>query len=464
MTARRTFPLVAGSRLVLILGFGGLLLLLTMAGIDGIRTLRQIQNANEAIREDFLLHTRLLERIRGDVYTSGTYVRDYLLEPEAGRAEGHRFSLLETRRDMDAALAQYRAILGGPESATFEALTRNLAEYWAVLDPVFQWTAAERRQKGYFFLRDEVFRRRQSMLGLADQIGGINESQMNSGKQKVEATFYAARRRLLATIGLSIGLGLLLAYLTVRGTLRLESRAERHLQEISGARTELKQLSARLVEAQENERRAISRELHDEVGQSLTGVLVELANLSMLIRTADPQAQAKAGEIKRLVEDSIRVVRDMALLLRPSMLDDLGLVPALEWQAREVSKRSGLWVKVDAEGVPEDLPEEHKTCVYRVVQEALHNIVQHAAARNAWIQMRRESTRLRLSIEDDGRGFEPLRQRGMGLLGITERVTHLGGTFSMESRPGQGSILRIELPAPSAAHQPTAQDAPKATA
>jgi signal transduction histidine kinase len=260
-----------------------------------------------------------------------------------------------------------------------------------------------------------------------------------------------ARRRLLATIGLSIGLGLLLASFTIGRILRLESRAERHFAEISGTRTELKRLSASLVEAQENERRAISRELHDEVGQSLTGVLVELANLTTLIRTADPQAPAKAGEIKRLVEDSIRVVRNMALLLRPSMLDDLGLIPALEWQAREVSKRGGIWVKVVAEDVSENLPEEHKTCVYRVVQEALHNIVQHAGARNAEIAVRQERSRLRLTIEDDGRGFDPRRQRGMGLLGMHERITHLDGAFAVDSQPGKGTVLRIDLPLPQSA-------------
>ena len=108
---RRTGAQVANSRLVLVAGFGGLLLLMAFAGLDGIQALRQIQTSNDSIREDFLLRTRLLERIRGDVYVSGTYVRDYLLEPESGKAEGHRYSLLETRNDMDAALASYRALL-----------------------------------------------------------------------------------------------------------------------------------------------------------------------------------------------------------------------------------------------------------------------------------------------------------------------------------------------------------------
>jgi signal transduction histidine kinase len=132
------------------------------------------------------------------------------------------------------------------------------------------------------------------------------------------------------------------------------------------------------------------------------------------------------------------------------MLDDLGLVPALEWQAREVSKGWGVWVEVDACSVPEDLPEEHKTCIYRVVQEALHNIVQHAGARKVKVIVRQEQDRLSLAIEDDGRGFDTARQKGMGLVGMEERVRHLGGTFDVHSRPGSGTVLDVSLPLPAA--------------
>ena len=441
------------SRLFLAAGFGGLLLLMTFAGIDGLQTLQQIETSNDSIREDFQLRTRVLERIRGDVYVSGTYVRDYLLEPESGKAEGHRDSLLETRNDMDDALKRYRGLLNAQEAGPLQELTNVLAAYWKVLEPVFQWTTEERQQKGYLFLRDEVFPRRQSMLGIADQIRDINESQLNEGKRKVAQIFARLRRRLIATIGLTVGLGLVLAGFTIRKILALESETARNYKEISDARAELKQLSARLVEAQEDERRSISRELHDEVGQALTGVLVEMANLSTLIRNRDVDGvTAKAAELKKLIENSISVVRNMALLLRPSMLDDLGLVPALEWQAREVSKRSGVWVNVEAEGVSEGLPEEHKTCVYRIVQESLHNCVQHADARKVKIEVRQQADRLLLSVQDDGKGFRVERERGMGLLGMQERVGHLGGQLSVESTPGRGTMLRVTLPLAAAAH------------
>ncbi|HTS31876.1 MAG TPA: ATP-binding protein [Bryobacteraceae bacterium] len=438
-------PLVT-SRLALMAGFGGLLLLMAFAGFDGIQAFEQIQTSNDAIRADFLLRTRVLERIRADVYVSGTYVRDYLLEPESGKAEGHRYTLLETRADMDAALEQYHALLNAQETEPFQVLTRELAAYWRVLEPVFGWTTDQRRRDGYAFLRDEVFPRRQTMLGIAGQIGAINESQLNAGKEKVETIFRQSRRRLTVTIGLTIGLGLLLAAFSTRKIVRLETETAERYREISDARAELKQLSARLVEAQEEERRSISRELHDEIGQSLTGVLLEMANLSTLIRTRNTEAiAAKAAEIKKLVENSIRVVRDMALLLRPSMLDDLGLVPALQWQAREVSRRNGLWVKVAAGEVSEELPEEHKTCIYRIVQEALHNIVKHADAREVKITVRQEPDRLLLSIDDDGKGFHA-QEKGMGILGMQERVSYLGGAFAVDSEPGRGTHLTVTLP------------------
>jgi len=445
----RNGSLATGSRVVLLAGFGGLLVLMAFAEFDGIRALRLIQRSNDEIREDFLRRNRLLERIRTDVYVSGTYVRDYLLEPEAGRAEGHRYSLRETRSDMDRALAEYRGLLKAGEIAPFQSLTRALDDYWKVLDPVFDWPPQVRQRQGYSFLRDEVFPRRQAMLGIADQIGSLNEAQLDQGRLQVELIFAEFEKRSRIAIAVTVGLGLVLAAFSIRRILNLEKHMGAQMSEISAARAELRQLSARLLEAQEEERRSISRELHDEVGQSLTGVLVEMANLSTLIRTRDFEAlPAKAAEIKKLLEGSISVVRNMALLLRPSMLDDLGLAPALQWQAREVSKRSGLRVGVEAAGVPEDLPEEYKTCIYRVTQEALHNCVQHAAASNVIVTVRLEGDRLRLTVEDDGKGFDPARDKGMGLLGVHERVSRLGGTFTVVSEPGGGAVLRVDLPLP----------------
>jgi signal transduction histidine kinase len=210
---------------------------------------------------------------------------------------------------------------------------------------------------------------------------------------------------------------------------------------------ELKELSARLVQAQEDERRSLSRELHDEVGQALSAVLVELRNLStgLAIRSED-QSLRHVETIKGLVEGTVRVVRNMALLLRPSMLDDLGLVPALKWQARECSKSTSMDVSVNAPLDSEDLPDEYKTCIYRVVQEALHNCARHSRATVVRIRVEQERDRLLLNIEDDGQGFDVQHTKGLGLLGMQERVSRLGGKFDVQSEPGRGTRLSVELP------------------
>jgi signal transduction histidine kinase len=201
------------------------------------------------------------------------------------------------------------------------------------------------------------------------------------------------------------------------------------------------------VQAQENERRAISRELHDEVGQSLSALLVGLSNLSAAIpASAAGELASHVTGIRDLAQNCVQVVRNMALLLRPSMLDDLGLTPALEWQAREVSRNHGIRVNVVAEGVSDDLPEDRKTCIYRVVQEALHNCVRHSGASTVRITVTQGLDEVQVLVQDDGRGFRPERERGLGLVGIEERVTHLGGTLRIDSHAGRGTLLAITLP------------------
>jgi signal transduction histidine kinase len=128
------------------------------------------------------------------------------------------------------------------------------------------------------------------------------------------------------------------------------------------------------------------------------------------------------------------------------MLDDLGLIPALEWQAREASRQTGLRVDVAAAGVTAELPEEYKTCIYRLVQEALHNVTKHAAAGSVRIVAQQELGHLLLSIQDDGKGFDVRRTRGLGLLGMEERVAHLGGTLQLKSEPGSGTLISVALP------------------
>jgi len=128
------------------------------------------------------------------------------------------------------------------------------------------------------------------------------------------------------------------------------------------------------------------------------------------------------------------------------MLDDLGLIPALKWQARECAKRTSMNVSVATELDSDDLPDEYKTCVYRVVQEALHNCARHSHATSVRIRVEQKPGQLTLVIQDDGQGFDVGQMKGLGLVGIQERVTRLGGKSTVHSKPGRGTILSVKLP------------------
>ncbi len=434
------------SRLALLVGFGGLLLIMALAGIDALGVFQQFRHNDEQIRGRYLSQNHVLNDIRSDVYLSGTYVRDYLLEPDPVRAEVYRTSLEDVRKHMESALEFYGRQTSPTESQHYSALRAELLDYWGILAPIFHWSPAEMRRSGYAFLRDEVFPRRQNMLALADRIAAINEQQLTLGNNQVVSLLLRFQTRELVTLVVALALGFAMASFSTRRILKLENQARLRYEEVADARSQLKDLSARLVQAQESERRALSRELHDEVGQSLSAVLVELRNLSagLGVRSAD-QSRSHVETVKSLVESAVRVVRNMALLLRPSMLDDLGLIPALKWQARECAKRTGMSVSVATELESDDLPDEYKTCIYRVVQEALHNCERHSRATTIHIRVEKTPDRLRLIIQDDGQGFDVRHTKGVGLVGIQERVARLGGKASIHSKTGAGTVLSVEL-------------------
>lgn len=435
------------TRAFLLLGFGGLLLLLAFMGLNTLSMLGRIQARSASIRSDYVNRDRILDQLRSDIYLSGTYVRDLLLEPDPARADLHRKELDATRSRVDAMAAAYDRILRPEERVPFKKFTGEVRAYFDSLRPALQWNASERRQYGYAFMQNSLLPRRMTIVRLSDQISNVNEKQMQAGNRQMKDLFARFRSALLVLLIITCLGGLLLAAGSIYRILKLERETALRFDEIVQARGALRDLSARLVEVQESERRALSRELHDEVGQSLSALLLGIANLAATLSPdANSAALAELQNIRRLTERTVAVVRDMSLLLRPSMLDDLGLVPALQWQAREVSRTQNLSVQVYADSVPDELSDEQKTCIYRVVQEALHNIKRHAQAKYVEIRLTRREESLLLTIHDDGRGFVPEQERGVGLLGMEERVLHLEGSFQLESRPGRGTLIRAELP------------------
>jgi signal transduction histidine kinase len=434
------------SRVVLWVGFGSLIALMVLIAYSASHALDRIEATNAEIRQGFLQRDELLNRLRSELYRSGIDLRDYLMHGDPERAEQRRAEIDATQREMSASIRQYRQGLGREEAGPVDELQRDLDGYFSVVSPALQWDAATRTARGDDFLRTEIFPRRQQMLRLAERMRQLDSRQLGAGVQRVAGVFNEFRREIFVIAAIVILFGLGLAVLSIGRVESLERETADRYRDVEHAREELHRLSARLVAAQEEERRNLSRELHDEVGQSMSALLVELSNLASALPPNHPELHEHLQRVKRLAEANVGVVRNMALLLRPSMLDDLGLAPALKWQAREVARRTGMKVRVDAEDVPEDLPDEYRTCIYRVVQEALHNATRHAHAAHVRVAVRKDGERILVTIEDDGRGFHTGQEKGMGILGMEERVRNLGGKLEIDSRPGEGAAISIVLP------------------
>jgi signal transduction histidine kinase len=446
------------TRMALALGFGLLLTLLVLSGVNAVHVISELQTRNEFTLGEFLGRETKLDDLRSEIYLSGTYVRDYLLEPDPARAEANRQELTEIRGQIQSMLALTTAPSGPAGQAIHQALQKEIQDYWRMLDPVLAWSPERRHRDGFRFLHDEVLPRRSSMLGIADTIRSLNQGQLVDRDHQIFQMFSGLRSRLIAAVIAMFLCGLALAFATALHILRLEGRTMEHLKEVTGARQELRNLSARLLETQENERKNISRELHDAVGQSMSAVQFELHDLNVALAAYPERLRARVDRIRELVEGSVAMVRNMALLLRPSMLDDLGLAAALEWQANQISRSTGVRIHIDADSLPSDLPEEHKICVFRIVQEALNNVCRHARASSVEIGTSAADGELAVSIRDDGRGFVASRRTGLGLIGMQERVESLGGALHIDSGPGKGTAIDIRLPLPrrAAANRPVA--------
>lgn len=223
-------------------------------------------------------------------------------------------------------------------------------------------------------------------------------------------------------------------------------RAERELKE---SRRQLRELSVFLQSVREEERTRIARELHDELGQVLTALRIDLDWLQSRVEGADQRVPGKLTAMSQLVDRTVESVRRIAADLRPGMLDDLGLAAAIEWLAEQFRKRSGIECELVLNQDEFELDDQLATSVFRIIQEALTNVARHAGASLVTVVVEDLGNGIALEVADNGRGFEPAPQgkkKTYGLLGIHERVKMLGGSVEIHGRPGKGTIVRAHIP------------------
>ncbi len=436
---------------MLLMGFGTLVALIAVLGFGAYRRADRIESEIAAIHETYRQSDHVLNKIKRDTYNSGILIRDYLLDPSPTVAPQYKQDLFELRSSLVRHLESLDRLINGDRGGVLERLRYELDVYWNSLDPVFEWTPQQKAALAYSFLRQQVLPRRNAVSSIMREIDALSARTFKYEEEKINASRREFQSYLRKMLALAMLLSLGVAGVSIIRISRLERHSDDQRRRAENAENELRRLSHQLVQAQEEERKSISRELHDEIGQMLTGLRMELQNLEEFRNVPGDEFRIHLAETRAIAEQTMRSVRNLAMGLRPSMLDDLGLEPALRWQAREFERHSGVPVSVETDGDLGNLSESIRTCIYRVVQESLTNCARHAEASNVRITVKGNKNRINLTIQDDGKGFDPqdLGGRGFGLIGMEERVKKLGGTlaiFSRSLKSPKGTILKIELP------------------
>ncbi len=423
-----------------------LLLLVALSGFGALRHARQTYSEASALYASYRNTQRILNEVRADILLSELLVRDYLLDVSRLTAESYRNDLRDVRRRIAAELDELKTLSATDERVRIDRLDQELERYWESLDPLFEWTPQQKVALSWVFLRRHVLPHREAVVSVTDELRDLNRTNLEAQQRGLDAKQSELPGYIARTLGTACLLGLLIAGATIYRTTVLERRTEAQRARAEQAEQELRRLSQQLVKAQEDERRSISRELHDEVGQTLTALRMELRGAGEM-RNQEPEFRRHLDDAKRLAEQALRTVRDLAMLLRPAMLDDLGLGAAVEWQAREHARRYGVPVTLQLEGELDTLPDRHRTSIYRIVQEALTNCARHAGAHEIRIAIHGRPSGVSMTIQDDGVGFDRERRGlGLGLIGIEERARELGGRAEVRSQPGKGTTLSVEVP------------------
>ncbi len=436
------------AKVTLFLAFGGLLLLIAVFGFGAYRRSDRIYRDVTSIQDAYRQRATVLNEIQAGVYLSAILVRDYLLDPATLTGAEHKRQLLEVRHSLEGRLKILERLSGSQDRDSLQQLARELEGYWSALDPVFEWTPERKAALSFSFLRKQVLPRRTALLKMTEGINQIDAASLTQEQERIAKSWESYRKYLKWLFAYALGLALFTAIISIYRLSALEKRADEHRMRLVEAEQRLRWLSQKLVHTQEEERKSLSRELHDEIGQMLTGIRMVFGNLEQLRAAPEEDFRDQVSEGKGLAEKTLLMVRNLALGLRPSMLDDLGLEPALEWQAREFSRRSGTPVEFKNDGSLQNIPEEMRTCVYRIVQESLTNCARHSRAKTVRIDLHGGLTEISLTVRDDGVGFDPehTKGRGLGLIGIQERVRELGGTVTVDSQPGKGTVLKAVIP------------------
>jgi signal transduction histidine kinase len=449
--ARHVRP-TATIRGALIAGFVVILGLWALSGYELVRRLRDVEQRTAAEQQAALRGERVLSTVRTNVLLGSIYLRDALIDNRAVTQQYYRDELNEIRGNVERMLPAYLADVGsGEERRHWEELQGQLQEYWKSREMVLLPDAPLSTSDAAAILRRRVVPSRETILQIVERISALQALSQRRHEAEISALYAELRERLLLIGTLALALGMGVALFATQRVGGLEHQIERQRLAERHTKHELERLSARLVTVQEEEKRSLARELHDEVGQALTAIKMDVA---VALRGVDTTSRERSAleDARVIAENTLQSVRDLSQLLHPSTLDDFGLPETVGANLSGFGKRTGIATElVQAGRIDERLPPDVEVCVYRIVQEALTNVARHSGARHVRVTLDRSDEMLTLVVEDNGRGVEMTTAMdgttgGLGLVGMRERAQAVGGSFAVRSRPGEGTRIEARVP------------------
>ena len=448
----RLLPGVSSIRRVLVAGFAVLLAVWAFAGYELIRSLGDVEQRVTAEHEAFARAADAVSVIRRSVLEASINVRDALIDADAAARESYRDELRVLRETSERRVRAYvPQVQSVAERDEWTKLQSKLGEFWTSLEFVFADDLPTNTTRAATMLRQNVRPIRKDVLTLLDNLKGLQQAAQRQHDQDVARLYRDARAQFVWIVAGALLLGLAVAWFATWHVAGLEREINRQRLAETRNRLDLERLSARLVDAQEQERRSLARELHDEVGQALTAIKMAVG---VALRTPGmrPRAQVALEEARGVAETTLQGVRDLSQLLHPSMLDDFGLPETLAAYLRNFSRRTGIRAHFSHEGGDERLTPDVEVCVYRIVQEALTNVARHSGALSCTVSLKRVEGEVELVVEDSGRGMASAAdgadaRRGLGLMGMRERAQALSGRFTIANRPEGGTRIVVALPA-----------------
>jgi signal transduction histidine kinase len=420
----------------------------------GVAFTQRIESLRRAATDAASRHMRAQESLsamRASVLLSSVRMRDALLDPTPANLQENRRQIEVAYHRLKKSIDDYEPMLGRASQVDqVSRLSSAVDQFHETSMAILAEAANQAPDETREVLNRHIVPRRDAALAISEELQTLNRQAFITQQAEISTVHEGAEARGRRQLGIALIVGLASMLLSSLYATRLEARLRHQLQRDAKLSEDLQQMAGRVITAQEEERRLISRELHDEVGQVLGAVRIELASAQRAI-TAGKATAATLDEAQSITEGALKTVRSLSQLLHPSALDDLGLPAALEASLRTFERRYQVRASLHQVDVPPRLPRDVELAIFRIVQESINNIAKHARASQCDVRLTKLTDRMLIEVEDDGVGFiedtdRPIVSRGLGLISIRERANRLHGTFNILSAPGEGTRLIVTLP------------------